>query len=277
MLIHSHRLFAEGGAPVRFLQATHQGGTIRPRFLIMHYTAGGSAEATARYFAGSAARASAHLVIGRDGEIIQQVAFDRAAWHAGKSRWAGVTGLNSCSIGIELANWGLLSSGPKGHCSWTGAAVEPERVIFAAHRHTPERQQAWEIFPAPQWQAAVAAAQAIVAVYGIGEAGILGHDDIAPGRKIDPGPGFALDRFRAEVTGRGGDGAEEPEIFTVRSPSGLNLRSGPGLYHPARKLLADGARVQVIERQGQWWLVSEIVDGRADASGYVHSHWLQAG
>ncbi len=76
--------------------------------------------------------------------------------------------------------------------------------------------------------------------------------------------------------GRGGDGAEEPQIFTVHSPTGLNLRSGPGIYHPARKLLADGAKVEAIEQAGQWWLVCEMVDGRADSSGYVHSHWLAA-
>lgn len=277
MQIHNHRLTGDNAAPVRFLQAAHQGGVIRPRYLIMHYTAGGAAEETARYFASADARASAHLVIGRDGQIIQQVAFDRAAWHAGKSRWGNVSGLNSCSIGIELANWGLLSAGPKGHCSWSGTPVMPENVVFAAHRHTPEHSQAWEIFQQPQWDAAVAAAHAICAAYGIGEEAILGHDDIAPGRKIDPGPAFAFARFRAQVMGRGGDGGEEPEIFTVRSPSGLNLRSGPGLYHPSRKLLADGAKVEAIDRTGQWWLVSEIVDGHAGASGYVHAHWLAAG
>jgi N-acetylmuramoyl-L-alanine amidase len=83
----THRLIGRDGKAVRFLPAHGQGGPISPRFVIIHYTAGGSAESTAQYFASETARASAHFVIGRDGHLIQQVETNRAAWHAGKSAW----------------------------------------------------------------------------------------------------------------------------------------------------------------------------------------------
>ena len=73
---------------------------VGPDMIILHYTAGASAAGSAFYLARPDVKASAHVVIGRRGEVIQLVAFDTQAWHAGESSYEGRIGLNRYSIGI---------------------------------------------------------------------------------------------------------------------------------------------------------------------------------
>ena len=109
----------------------------------------------------SGLKVSSHLLIRRDGEIIQYVPFDKRAWHAGTSCFDGREACNDFSIGIELE----------------GADDIP---------YTDE-----------QYQALNQTAQTILDSYpGITLDRIAGHSDIAPGRKTDPGPAFDWKRFR---------------------------------------------------------------------------------
>jgi N-acetylmuramoyl-L-alanine amidase len=192
------------GKPVRFLQSPYAGGSFsrrEPSLLVMHYTSGGTALSSANWFRSPAnPGSSAHLVIDRDGSIIQCVDLSRIAWHAGASSWKKRSNLNRFSIGIELANWGALRPRGKGWASYTGVGI-PSPVL-AAHRHgNPDgsrRLIGWEAFPPAQIAAATAVARAILAAMpGIRE--IVGHDDIAPGRKTDPGPAFDMAAFRTAV------------------------------------------------------------------------------
>ena len=276
MRIKNHRLYNDDNTATTFMQADKTSGTVNPQYLIMHYTAGASGLGTAQYFASKSAKASAHVVIDRDGSIIQCVKFDTIAWHAGKSQWKSIVGLNRHSIGIEMANWGLLMEGPGGFKSHTGQPVASSDVVIARHKNGPAKDLPWEMFTPDQVAAAISVAQAIVEAYGIPEDAILGHDDIAPTRKIDPGPAFDLNRFRAKVFGRGEDAADLPDRYRIESATGLNLRSGPGVGHSVIRLLDDGTEVHVIEREGRWWLVTAIVNGVEDQTGYVHSKWLRA-
>ena len=68
--IRSHKLCDDDGAPIDFQRSPNQSGVISPEFLVMHYTAGTSAKGSVEWLSNSAARASAHLVIGRDGEVV---------------------------------------------------------------------------------------------------------------------------------------------------------------------------------------------------------------
>ena len=76
--------------------------------IVVHYTAGTSARTAAEFLAKEEVKASAHLVIGRQGELFQLVPFDTEAWHAGRSCYGGRANLNRYSIGIELDNLGRL-------------------------------------------------------------------------------------------------------------------------------------------------------------------------
>jgi len=103
-------------------------------------------------------RLSSHLLIRRDGELVQFVPLDRRAWHAGASRWKGRERCNDFSIGIELE----------------GA----------------------DDIPYTDAQYACVAQTAGVLCSSFPVADIVGHSDVAPGRKTDPGPAFDWVRFR---------------------------------------------------------------------------------
>lgn len=100
---------------VPFDRSPHVGGRFTPRFIVMHYTAGGSALGSVRAIRERGL--SAHLFVERDGSIIQTVPFTTVAFHAGPSEWRGFTGLNRHAIGIEIANIGFLDV--RGGNGWT--------------------------------------------------------------------------------------------------------------------------------------------------------------
>jgi N-acetyl-anhydromuramoyl-L-alanine amidase len=112
-------------------------------------------------------RASAHVLIRRDGELVQYVPFGERAWHAGKSEYRGRSACNDFSIGVELEGTD----------------------------HTP--------YTEPQYQALASLAAALFATYpSLSPERIAGHSDIAPGRKSDPGPSFDWKRLRALIRER---------------------------------------------------------------------------
>lgn len=197
--IRNHLLFS-GNAQVPFKATTNQGGALRPAYLIMHYTAGTSLSGATSWFSNPAASASAHLTIDYNGKIVQSVAFNKVAWHAGASSWAGISGMNRHSIGIELVNAGKLKRKENGKWeNWSGAAIPPARVIVATHKHE-SSQAGWEAYPQAQLDAAMEVAVALHASYHFLD--VLGHDDISPNRKVDPGPAFPMLSFSSKVLGR---------------------------------------------------------------------------
>lgn len=276
MRILRHKLIMDDGSPVTWMKADKDSGaTLKQDYIIIHYTAGASALSTANFFASSEAQASAHFCVDRDGSIIQQVKCNTIAWHAGQSSWKDLTALNPHSIGIELANWGLLSEGPTGFKSWLGTDISDNLVIMGEHRNSPGKIHPWELFPEAQFKAAAKLCAALAEHYDIREECVLGHDDISPGRKIDPGPSFNMDIFKSRVFGTGTGGAPESERFEVKANNGLNMREGPGISYPVIAVLPNKSKVSIIEKPDNWWMVSLIQNGHENTTGYVHSHWLE--
>lgn len=200
MRVSGHRLFKNASA-VRYEETPNKGAAISPLYLIVHYTAGPSLESSVQWFKNRAANASAHLVIGRDGTIVQMVPFNRKAWHAGRSRWGELRGLNSYSIGIELDNAGKLQRLNNQWAAWFGQTYPDKEVMEAVHKHE-STLAGWHVFPELQLQAAIEASIALHERYNFAD--VLGHDDVSPGRKTDPGPSFPTISFRSRVLGRSG-------------------------------------------------------------------------
>ena len=126
--------------------------------VVLHYTGMPTgAEAEAR-LCDPAAKVSAHYLIHEDGEVVGLVPEDKRAWHAGRSYWRGIADVNSASIGIELVN--------------------------------PGHEWGYRPFPREQMEALLPLLAAIVARHGIAPANVVGHSDVAPGRKEDPGELF---------------------------------------------------------------------------------------
>ena len=273
--IRNHRLSRDGRL-VETIKSRYTGGAFpqTPHILVIHFTSGGSARSSAGWFddpdnPGS----SAHLVIEREGSVIQCVAFDTVAWHAGRSTWKGINGLNRHALGIELANWGDLVRRDGGWATHTGKMI-PDAMLAVHKNGNPDGSHhpiGWEPFPTAQFQSLVEITRQLVSTYGITE--IVGHDDIAPTRKWDPGPAFDMARLKAQVFGdRGEDG---DATLAVLPAEGLNLRQGPGVAHAVVELLPQGTRVLPLGSDGRWLEVSVLgADGQARKTGWVHSAYV---
>lgn len=130
--------------------------------MVIHYTAMQTAEAAANTLCNPETEVSAHYLIAEDGAVLSLVPEDQRAWHAGAGAWGDVTDVNSRSIGIELANTGFAPFA----VAQMDALVELLRGIIDRWQIRPER--------------------------------IIGHSDMAPGRKIDPGARFDWRRLALE-------------------------------------------------------------------------------
>lgn len=141
------------GIPTRWLPSPNFDER-RPTVVVIHYTADDSAAAALRTLTSADAEVSAHYLVDRDGSIVQLVDERARAWHAGDSRWGTLPDINSASIGIELDN--------------NGREPYPAVQIDALLRLLSDLRERYRLLPA----------------------NFLGHSDVAPSRKSDPGPLF---------------------------------------------------------------------------------------
>jgi N-acetylmuramoyl-L-alanine amidase len=137
--------------------------------LILHYTGMPTAAAALARLCDPEAAVSAHYLIDEDGTVVRLVDEARRAWHAGVSCWQGETDVNDRSIGIELVN--------------------------------PGHEWGYRPFPEPQMRALVALCGGILARHPIPPRRVLGHSDVAPERKDDPGELFDWRRLAAAGIG----------------------------------------------------------------------------
>ncbi len=258
--IQNHQLT---GPDVSFRQTPNVGGAMRPRFVLLHYTAGRNLESSVESLCTKKPQgnASAHIVLARDGRIVQLAPFNAVTWHAGVSQWNGVDGLNHHAIGIEMDNAGLLNREGDRYVSWFGKAYPDNEVRLAEHRHGGGIKP-WHHYTEAQIARALELCELLVAHYRLED--VLGHEDVARGRKIDPGPAFPLGAVRSRALGRGAD--VMPRL-TVNAAS-LNIRSGPGAEHPkVAPALKRGAELVLLEPQDRWSRVAVV--GGTDLEGWV--------
>lgn len=130
-------------------------GDARVRHVIVHYTGMTSRDAALTRLSDPTAKVSAHYFIDQEGVLFRMVSEERRAWHAGVSFWRGLRDLNSASIGIELCN--------------------------------PGHEYGYRPFPDIQITALKALLADIHGRHNLGPTALLGHSDIAPSRKMDPG------------------------------------------------------------------------------------------
>jgi N-acetylmuramoyl-L-alanine amidase len=141
---------------------------LRADILLLHYTGMTSTAVAIERLCDPSAKVSSHYVVDEHGKTLQLVPEKRRAWHAGLSSWEGVNDINSRSIGIEIAN--------------------------------PGHSYGYPDFPEVQIAAVVALCRDIVKRHHIKPHHVLGHSDVAPQRKSDPGEKFPWERlYRAGV------------------------------------------------------------------------------
>lgn len=131
--------------------------------IVLHYTGTEDAESAIALLRDPAAGVSSHYLVAEDGNVLRLVAEEKRAWHAGRSHWRGVRDVNSASIGIEIAN--------------------------------PGHQWGYRPFPEAQVDAVIRLVDDIKRRHAITRGNIVGHSDIAPDRKDDPGEMFPWGRL----------------------------------------------------------------------------------
>lgn len=227
---------------------------IKPIFLVMHFTATVKPGVATNWLTNPASKVSAHIVLGRDGKIEQLLPFTTTGWHVGASSHAGYNGLNSHSIGIEIENYGHAYIGKKGAVardprdfSDSSEFAKASNWIEAVHR-LETRRMYWERYTAAQLDALDKIVPVLVEHYKIRE--VIGHDDVAvpQGRKVDPGPAFPLDRYRAMTEHMN---ANSLGTYVVVADD-LNMRGGPGTEFKIVGTLARGDGVKVLSVKGDW-------------------------
>jgi N-acetylmuramoyl-L-alanine amidase len=195
MRIVNHELVCEDGDPIK-LTRVKPGvkSEIVPEVIVAHYAVTHSLEATV---AAQQARGYwAHLSIDgwNDGgrsemRVVQQLPFNRRGSHAGESLWQGRAGVNNFSVGIEIANPGPLVMTPEGLKTTYGKLWDPNDAIETGPiKGYPVKWTHWAKYSAEETALFTAICLALKERYPI--KALVGHSDISPGRKFDPGPAF---------------------------------------------------------------------------------------
>ena len=131
--------------------------------VVLHYTGMPDAASAITRLSDPEAKVSAHYVVAEDGQVVRMVDESKRAWHAGKSFWRGVTDVNSASVGIEIVN--------------------------------PGHEFGYRPFPIAQIDAVIGLMHEVTLRHRITRGNVVGHSDIAPARKDDPGELFPWDRL----------------------------------------------------------------------------------
>ncbi|MBO6517992.1 MAG: N-acetylmuramoyl-L-alanine amidase [Bacteroidia bacterium] len=167
--------------------------------IVLHYTAGGEARTSASFLASDHTKVSAHLIIGRDGGIFQLIPFNMKAWHAGKSEHQGRVGMNRYSLGITMDNAGILEQIDQYYRSWFGGRYTADKVVYEKH-HNHNHLSYWHKYTDVQISTCETVCKLLVDHYNLKF--ILGHDEVAPERKTDPGPAFPIAAIRQRIFGK---------------------------------------------------------------------------
>jgi N-acetylmuramoyl-L-alanine amidase len=192
-----------------------------PDMIVLHYTGMPDVEGALTRLCKAGTEVSAHYVVLEDGRILQCVQESKRAWHAGVAKWAGEDDINSSSIGIEIIN--------RGH-DW-----------------------GYPDFPLRQIAAVIALCRGIIIRRGVAPHRVLGHSDVAPGRKKDPGEKFP---WRALAASGVGHWVEPARIE----------------HGPVLKFAAEGEQVQAMQQALADYGYGIAVTGKYDhATGEVVS------
>lgn len=189
--------------------------------LVLHYTGMQSRDAALERLSDPAAEVSAHYLIDEAGAVFALVDESERAWHAGVASWRGETNINSRSIGIELVN--------------------------------PGHEFGYRDFPEPQMQALIPLCQDILSRHAIAARNVVGHSDVAPVRKTDPG-----ERFDWQCLATAGIGLW-PHVDEATVPVGVDA-VGPGLADIGYDVTDLEAAIRAFQRHYR----PGLIDGAAD-------------
>ena len=195
--------------------------------VVLHYTGMPDAAGAIARMCDASAKVSAHYLIDEDGTVTRLVPEARRAWHAGKSYWRGVTDINSASIGIELVN--------------------------------PGHEWGYRPFPEAQMESLIPLLADLIGRHNVPRANVVGHSDVAPARKADPGELFAWDllaRYRLALP--------RPEL-RVPSPYANDGAFYLALERFGYDITEGLAAVRAFQRRWRPETIDGVIDGETSA------------
>jgi len=225
MIVKDDYLYFDNGTQVTFKKTPNHGGLKKAKkYLIIHFDGANNATSALSWMLSPKSEVSAELWIGRDGGMVQLLDFNTTAYHAGKSQWKGIIGLNSYSIGIELQNNGTQEYTQK------------------------------------QLDVLLEVSLALNKAYNFDD--VLGHEDIAKGRKVDPGKLFPMSWLREKMFNRGS---------SRLTTSDVNLRKGAGTNFEAIEVIKKGTEVNILSEDNGW---SEVFICDTKQKGFIINKYL---
>ena len=275
----------EGATRIAWLP--HRNTAIDARYVAIHYTAGSSLTSSINYLRQKGF--GYHILIDRDGSVVQGVPLTRRAAHAGYSNWKGLNSLNNHSIGVVLANIGYLDTdgnkyyNTNRHGDLVSPVFDRAEVVVGRHwnGHIGSRAKGWEKYSDAQYQSLRKVCAALVAGFPhIRD--VISHEAIAVGRKADPGMAFEWDRITDLFPNRAQDLGPRYRV-TVASGDNLNVRRGPNGGWGVSEELGGGRIVHLRSHayvyqggtptRSKW--VSVAHQGSLEHAGFVHSDYLR--
>jgi N-acetylmuramoyl-L-alanine amidase len=212
-----------------------------PDMLILHYTGMPTGGAALERLRDPAAKVSAHYLVEEDGRVFALVPEERRAWHAGRSSWRGETDINAKSIGVEIVN--------------------------------PGHEFGYRPFPELQIEAVIALVADVRSRWSIDDARILGHSDVAPERKEDPGELFPWKRLAEAGHGLWAEPAAAPGAALAVGDEGAGIfalqagltRLGYDSAPSGRYDATTAAIVRAFQRHWRQGRVDGVADGETRA------------
>ncbi len=212
------------------------------KYVVIHYTGMQSEIESIKSLKSPKYKVSCHYLINRKGKVVQMVKDKNIAWHAGKSKWKKFINLNNCSIGIELVN--------KGH------------------------KFGYQSFTQNQIKSLIALCKKLKKKYRIKNENFLGHSDIAPLRKTDPGEKFPWRKLSKHNLGKWHYYRSKPiklKTKILEKTFFLNLKKlGYRYFSLQRRTISD----KKVIRSFQQHYYPENVSGKIDQKTYEISHLL---
>ena len=213
------------------------------KLIVIHYTGMQSKIESIKRLSSSKHKVSCHYLIDRKGKVIKMVEENRVAWHAGKSKWKNFINLNENSIGIELVN--------KGH------------------------EFGYENFTNTQISSLIELCIILKKKYKINNSNIVGHSDIAPFRKKDPGEKFPWGKLRKNKIGIW---YKQPKL-KIRNISSKKIKKlffrnlskiGYRYFDLKKRVKKDSLIIKAFQRRFN----SKNISGLLDQKTYIISHFL---
>jgi N-acetylmuramoyl-L-alanine amidase len=262
----------------------HSSSSLTPKYIVAHYTAGTSVTGSISHL--RSVGLSYHVIIDRDGIMTQCAPFNKRAGHAGVSNWKGLSDINKHAIGICMANRGYLQKFDNGsygivnsHNDPIGGFLTEDQVYKGNHFNGGISNEYWEKYTTAQLNAFREVCQVLMQTY-TGIKDLTGHDEIAMGRKSDPGPAFPFTDLYPIFPNRNTDLGP---VKTVQSPDGkLNVRRGMAGNFKLVRQLNNGDKVHV-RSEGYKYVESDPVlnnwvsislEGTMDHIGFVNRNFL---